>query len=190
MKRSGFVVLAILGLSAAATRGAEATRPIDFTLRNTPYAPGADTKVAPDKQAPATNVSVQEKRFEGSVVEKKEAPAAGRRSAIEVSESREKKVRDKDSRRPESLDHPTSAHNQRRAAISTGSDTTKPPMVSKYQDSLVAASASNMARFPALDGATSAKINRFVFRKNPPEPAVTTDAKAITPAAGGSAVRP
>ncbi|MEY4088623.1 MAG: hypothetical protein RJB55_894, partial [Verrucomicrobiota bacterium] len=61
-----------------------------------------------------------------------------------------------------------------------------PPTVSKYQDRLDAASASNMARFPALNGATTAKINRFVFRKNTAEPDRVLGDVSVTPAAGGS----
>ena len=46
-----------------------------------------------------------------------------------------------------------------------------------------------MARFPALDRATGAKINRFVFRKNAPDTAVALDGAAVTPAAGGATVQ-
>jgi hypothetical protein len=61
--------------------------------------------------------------------------------------------------------------------------------VAKYQDGLTSASATNMARFPAVDRATGAKINRFVFRKNPDEVSAVTGGAEVTPAAGGSVIR-
>jgi hypothetical protein len=73
--------------------------------------------------------------------------------------------------------------------MSTAADSNKPQLITKYQDGLTSASATNMARFPALDRATGAKINRFVFRKNAPDPAVALDGAAITPAAGGATVQ-
>jgi hypothetical protein len=112
-----------------------------------------------------------------------------RRAAIDLAESREKTVREKETRSLERLDQPLSGYNQKPAAISTGSDTTKPPTVTRYQESLAAASATNMARFPALDGSTSAKINRFVFRKNPTDADRALEGALVTPAAGGSSLR-
>jgi uncharacterized protein len=142
--------------------------------------------VSPDKKTPETNTTVQEKRVEKITIEKQTSAIGERRAAVEMKEAREKNVREKDSRRPEKIDQPTSAYNHRPAAISTAADTTKPPSVTKYQDSLTAASTSNMARFPAVDGATGAKINRFVFRKNPEEKGAITSGAAVTPAAGGA----
>ena len=115
---------------------------------------------------------------------------ADQRAAIAVTESRDKTIRDKDAHRPEVVDRTMSALNHREATVSTANEsTTKPQMVVKYQDSLTSASATNMARFPALDRATGAKINRFVFRKNAPETGGTLAGTAITPAAGGAAVQ-
>ncbi len=179
------IVFASLCSGAVMARAADATTPVDYTQRNAPFATAGGASVAPPKQTPATNEAVQEKRFEKTTIEKTPAPIADRRAAVDVKEARDKTVREKDSRRPETIDQPTSAYNHRAAAISTAANTSKPPTVAKYQDSLAAASVSNMARFPALDHAASAKINRFVFRKNPGEPAVSTEAKAVTPAAGG-----
>jgi hypothetical protein len=167
---------------------AEATRPIDASQRNTTFEAGAT--VVPDKQSPGGNVNagVQEQRFETTVIDRKTAPMAGQRAALDVQETREKNVRPMASTRPEVRAQPKSVYNQKKAAISTSGDTKKPPTVTRYQESLAAASASNMARFPALDGATTAKINRFVFRKNPAEPGFTPEGAPVTPAAGGSPV--
>jgi hypothetical protein len=186
MKPTGLYVLSLLAACIAPLRAADATTPVDYTQRNAPFAPSGT--VSPDKKTPETNGVVQEKRFEKTTIEKQSAAWGDRRAAIELKETRDKNVREKESRRPEKLDQPTSAYNQRQAAISTAANTTKPPAVAKYQDSLTAASASNMARFPALDGATGAKINRFVFRKNPEEPGAITSGAAVTPAGGGAAL--
>jgi hypothetical protein len=166
--------------------GADVTSPLDPAARNAPYAPAAT--VAPDKQAPAGNLNsrVQEQRFDAEKLERKPAAVGDRRAAIDVGEAREKQVREKQSQRPERIEQPLSAYNHRQAAIATASDTTKPPMVSKYQDSLSAASATNMSRFPALEGSTGAKINRFVFRRNPTEPERALEGATVTPAAGGA----
>ncbi len=186
MKPSGLAVLVLSGLCLATARGADATSPVDYTQRNSPYAPGAATGVVPSRQAPVTNEVVQEKRVQPPTVDRRIAPVGDRRAAVEIRETREKQVQEKDSHRPEVTEQPTSAFNHRTAAITTADDTTKPPTVARYQDSLTAASATNMARFPAMDRATGAKINRFVFRKNPTEAAVGTEGRSVTPAAGGS----
>ena len=122
--------------------------------------------------------------MEKTTIEKKPAAVGDRRSPIDVQETREKFVREKDSHRPEPAERAMSQFNHRESAIATATTTSKPSIVAKYQDSLTAASASNMARFPALDRATTAKINRFVFRKNAPDsPSLTGDA-SVTPAGG------
>lgn len=167
---------------------ADATSPVDPAQRNTPFAPAAT--VSGDKQAPAANLDsrVQDRRYEATRVERKTAPVSGQSSAIEVQEARDKNIREKDSQRPTAKEQPLSAYNHRLAGYSTGSDTTKPPIVTKYQESLTAASASNMARFPAIDQATTAKINRFVFRKNPAEAQGPAEGATVVPAGGGSRV--
>ncbi len=187
MKPVGLVVL-IAAISCANTAGAaDATTPIDYTQRNTPFAPSAN--VAPEKQNPADKTAVvQDKRVEKTTVDKKSSPLGERRAAIDMTEAREKNVREKDSHRPEKIDQPESSYNHRQSSISTADNTKKPPTVTKYQDGLTAASASNMARFPAIDKAATAKINRFVFRKNPAEADATTAAANVTPAGGAAPV--
>ncbi len=186
MKTSVLLVVVAMGATASGIRAANATSPVDPTQRATSLAPAGT--VAPAKKAPEVNPILQDKRVEKPAFEKSASPLGERRAAIDVTETREKNVREKDSRRPEVIEQKTSGYNHRPAGVSTGDDTTKPPTVAKYQDSLTAASASNMARFPAVDRATTGKINRFTFRKNPSEPgALPADAR-VTPAAGGSAV--
>lgn len=182
-------------------RAADATTPIDYTHRNATYAPGGT--VAPGKQAPAVNSRVQDKRVTPPAVDKPAAAVGDRRAAIEVTEAQDKTVREKDSRRPETVERATSAVDQRRATISTA-DTTKPPMVAKYQDSMATATpwgpgaaVGNTPRFRPLDGATQAKINRFIYRRNPAEaspsagaaPSAVLGGTMVTPAAGGSVIQ-
>ncbi|MBL9209501.1 MAG: hypothetical protein JNL92_03485 [Opitutaceae bacterium] len=188
MKMSRWLVLLALGAGSVAVRAADATTPIDYTQRNAPFTPGRT--VAPAKQAPAANrATQQDKRVEKTEFEKTTAPLADRRAGIDVTETREKQVRANDAQRPAVNDRKTSSYDHQTANVSTGADTTRPPMVARYQDSLTAASAANMARFPAVERATTAKINRFVFRKNPADAAPTGDGTRIVPAAGGSTLQ-
>lgn len=187
MKTSGLIVLASLTLMGlAAARAADATTPVDYTQRNSPYTPGAT--VEPEKKTPEKNEVVQDKRFDKTTIDKKPAAVGDRRAPVEVKEARDKNVREKDSRRPEKVEQSMSKYNHREAAISPTDETKKPETVTKYQESLTSASATNMARFPALDRATGAKINRFVFRKNAPDSSATLQGAPVTPAAGPAEV--
>lgn len=187
MKLPSLIAVASLSLVGPAwLRADDATTPVDLTRRNGAFAPGAT--ISPEQKPLARDSQLQEKRFEKSTIEKQPAAVGDRRAAIEVQETRDKTVREKDSHRPERTEQAMSQFNRRDAAITTAGANTKPAMVAKYQNSLSAASASNMARFPAIDAMAASKINRFVFRKNAPEaPALTGDA-AITPAGGGGKV--
>ena len=186
MKPSTIAVLASLGLSVLPAAGADATSPIDYTQRNKPYAP-ADS-VAPEKRQPAGNAAVQEKRVEKVTVEKQKSSLQDREAAVDIKESRPKQVREKEQYSTDVVEHTTSDFNHQTSQFSTASDTSRPPMVAKYQDSLTAANAITVKRTSALSRATAATINRFVFRRNPPEPAAGPGGP-VTPAAGGSALQ-
>ena len=186
MKLPGLIVASLSLFGAAVVRGADATAPIDYTQRNTPFAPAAT--VTPEKKDLPRAESVQDKRVEITTVEKKSAAIGDRRAAIMVEEARDKNIREKNSSRPEVLEQPMSAFNHRDSAITT-SGTKKPPVVAKYQDSLSAANAIKVTRSSASDSATTAKIIRFVFRKNSTDSdAVTADA-AVRPAGGANPIR-
>jgi len=190
MKSPSLIVAASLSLWCGRAVGAgDATAPVDYTQRNGTFAPGAT--VTPDKKELTRDTAVQDKRVEKTTIDKQTSALGDRRAAIDVQETHEKDVREKDSHRPEAVEQSMNAFNHRESSITTASDTKKPPLVTKYQDSLVSASASNMARFPAFDGATTAKINRFVFRKNSPDssakgPASLTGDAPVTPVGGAS----
>lgn len=185
MKLPSLIAVASLSLfEVSGARAADATTPIDYTQRNAPFAAAAS--VSPAKTELQRDAAVQDKRVEKTTLDKKSAEIGDRRAAIDVEETRDKNVREKKSSRPTGTEQSMSAFNHREAGIATGVDAKKPPTVAKFQDSLTAASASNMARFPALGDATAAKINRFVFRKNPAETSPVTGSAPAVRAAGGS----
>ena len=188
MKLSGPIVLASLTLAGAMTaRASDATAPVDYAQRNAPYAPAAT--VTPDKKTPEGNTTVQEKRVDKNVLDKKPAAVGDRRAPIDMKESRDKNVVEKNSHTPEKIDQPVSAYNQRESSMSTGANVTRFPMIAKYQDSLTASNVTTTSRATAADRATAAKINRFVFRRNAPDTSVALDGAPVTPAAGGAAVQ-
>ncbi len=180
-------MLGLLGALSGAARAADAIAPVDYTQRNETFAPAASVSVQ-KKELPTAD-GIQGRKVEKQVNDRKLLPAPGEgRAAIEVGEARDKTVVEKDVRQPEKIERQISGFNQKPAAITTAGDTTKPPMVAKFQDRLTAASATNMARFPALDGATGAKINRFVFRKNGEENTSLTNGAPVTPAGGAATI--
>ena len=180
MKLSTLAAISSLATCVLSSAGADATSPIDYTQRNRPYAPGES--VPGPKRKP--EAAVQAPRIEKGTVEKRVAPLREREAPVEVQETRPKHVRDKVSARPEAMPTPKSEFDQRSAGVATNAQTIKPPLVAKYQDSLAAAPTWPGVR--PLDPAATTKINRFVFRKNPPEPTNTVNGSPVVPAAGGS----
>lgn len=185
MKLPSLIAAASLSLCGTVVRAADATAPIDYSQRNAPFAPAAAR--TPEKKDLPRDTAVQNKRVAPATVEKQPAAVGERRAPISLEETRGKNIREKNFTQPTASAPEMSTFNHREAAIATSTDTQKPPTVAKYQDSLATASASNMARFPAIGRATTAKINRFVFRKNSPDSPVTAGAPVV-PAAGGSPV--
>lgn len=185
-----FCRVAIATASVALTwvaYGADATSPVDYTRRNGPFAPGSP--VTTEKTTPAADRTLEDRRVEKPTVRKPAAVIGDRRAAVDVMETNPKAVQAPTKRETEIVSVPTSALDHRAAAISTAADTRKPARVTQYQEEMAAASARMMAAYPALDRATTAKINRFVFRKNNPD-VVVPDSTRVTPAAGGPVLRP
>lgn len=182
MKPSGLVFVATL--ACCTTAQGEATAPLDVTQRHEPFAPAAS--ITPGKRNPATTRTLQNRTLEMPRTELARTPASAQQSPLAVAEQREKHVREFPAKRPSSMENARSALDRRPSSISTRDTKAKPPLVAKYQESLAAASASNMARFPATEAHTKGKLNRFVFRKNPPENEGPSPASAVLPAAGGS----
>jgi hypothetical protein len=184
MKLLRVLVLTHVGLIAVAARAADATSPVDATRRNETFSPTATA--VPTAQTPQANRPVQDRRIEAPLLDKASAAVGERRAAVEATEATEKQVQEKQSRRPDVVETHASAFNRRVAAVSTEADAKNFPRVAKYQDSLTAASATDMARFPAGGAATVVTVNRFVFRKNAPEPQPVTSGAPVVPAGGGS----
>lgn len=187
MKPSCWFLGVTAGFCLPAARAADATTPVDYTQRNGQFAPAAT--ITPEKKILQQDSAIQDKRVEKKLFDRASSPLGDKRAPLELKETREKQIQEKNSQRPAAVEQPFSSMNHREAVISTSADTRKPPIVAKYQDSLTAASAANMARFPALDQATGARINRFVFRKNGADSAAITTGATVTPAAGGGSVQ-
>lgn len=186
-----FRLAALVGfcsLVSAATAG-DPTSSIDPATRNATFAPAGT--IAPSATSPTVDSVVQQKRVSPGVIEKSLAAVGDRRAPIAVEEARDKTVLEKNSRSPETSAATStanaSAFDHRVAAISVTDNRRQPPLVAKYQDGMVAASAANLARFPAASSATGATINRFVFRHNAPEAA--PGPLPATPAGADAATR-
>lgn len=185
MKLSGVIISAALAQGFLFYARAADPAKVDYTGRNAPFA--AAVGVTPDKRAPELNSSLQNRRVEPAVVDKKSAAVGERRAGIDLTETREKTIVGKDSRQPEVRERILSSYDHRESRIKTSTPAEKPPIVTRYQDSLSSASATNMARFPALDRATSVRINRFVFRKNESPGTGAASTAPVVSAARGSA---
>jgi hypothetical protein len=185
MKLPSLIGAASLSVICLATARAEPTAPVDPSQRNGAFVPAS--AAMPEAKSPVLNPGMQDRRLNLPTLDKTSAAIGDRRAATDVQETREKKVREKTASRPEAIEQATSTFNHRVAPFTTSESNAQPPVVSKYQDGLKAASAANMARFPALDRATAVKLNRFVFRKNAPEPAPVTSDAPITRAGSGPA---
>jgi hypothetical protein len=185
MKVSSLLAVASLVLIPG-LRAADATTPIDYTQRNGAFAPGATVPI--QKKTLPTADGVQNRRVDVPTVDKTPAVVGERRAAIDVTEAQPKQVRSSDTRRPEASTPPLNPFNHRPAGMTTAGDTTKPPMVGKYQDSLTAANATKVERMSATGRGTTARINRFVFRKNPDDTSAALQGASITPVAGGSPI--
>ncbi|HEY0944846.1 MAG TPA: hypothetical protein VGD81_06245 [Opitutaceae bacterium] len=177
------VTLAVL-FAAPAMRADDPSR-VDAAKRSESFAPPATT-VAPGKRELPKAEAVQERRAAApEKVEKKSAPAAGRRAAVDLEESREKTIIDKQTRpRPEAPPRELNAWNKEPARIQPGATAKPPEFVERYQSRMKDAAAAASQSKPELEKRTTfSSLNRFVFRKNQPE------GDTITPAGGGAGSR-
>jgi len=168
MKLNGAFVLLACGLAPSLGARAATATPVNSTPAATPYTTPA--AVAPAHRPPEVRHSIRDREIEKQVLPTSPSPPGDRPAALDPTDTLSLPVQAKQVRVPETLPRAASAFDHRLAAISTSGDThALPPTVAKYQDGLRAASAANLARFPAVGRATTAKINRFVFRKNVPD---------------------
>lgn len=181
MKLPGALVLAALGLASSSPSRAADPAKVEYSERNTPFAPAST--VTPAKRAPAINRTVQDQRINPTVNPPESAPAADRLATTAVTETRDKSLITTDSRRPESAPVERNAFDQRRARVQTATDTKQPQLVERYRTSISAETMSHQGRLAAADIGTTARVNRFVFRRNTATPQGTA---ASTPAGGPS----
>jgi hypothetical protein len=171
-------------LLAWGTAGLPATKgaaPIDVTQRNAEFSTGAAT--SPVGPTPQVDHAIQDRRVEKNVLPK---PSAGAmpRAAIEATESFPKPRREAPGEALAPLPPRVNPETQR---ASLPDRVKQPQKVKRYEDSLAAARATSLARYPELQtGAAPAKLNRFVFRKNVPEPALVTPASGPAAGSGGA----
>jgi hypothetical protein len=135
------------------------------------------------------NSSLQKKRPSFPTLEKAPAAVGERRATVDVAETHPKKILtpDRQQLQPASRSPDLSPLNHQPARISTADDSRKPALVAKYQERLAAANAVSIGRTPALDRGGAGRLNRFVFRHNPPAPLPSPSTAApIDPAPAGS----
>ena len=186
MNSPGLFIFAAVSLVAPVPLIAADAAKVDYTQRNASFAPAA--AVEPAKRSPELNRALQDRRVAPSVTNPAGSLPGERRSAIDVAESRDKRVLAPDTQRPAVRAPELSPFNHRESRFKTVDSAGKPKLVTRYQDAIAAANATAQKRSPAFGADTTARVNRFVFRRNVATPAVTT---AAVPAAGTpAAARP
>jgi hypothetical protein len=181
MKLPGALVLAALGLASSSPCRAADPAKVEYSERNTPFAPAST--VSPAQRTPELNRSVQDRRINPAVSAPESTSAADRLAATAVTETRDKVLITPDSHRPESAPVERNSFDQRRSRIQTATDTKQPQLVERYRTSISADTLSHQGRLTAADVGTTARVNRFVFRRNVATPQGTA---AATPAGGRS----
>ena len=175
-------VLALARLSSS--HAADAAK-VEYSERNTPFAPAAT--VTPSKKKPETNATLQERRVTPNVVPQASAPAAERRAPTDISETREKNLIKPDSHRPEFKTPERNAFDHRPSKYQPDTEHEKPKLVERYRTNVSADTLTHQGRFSAADPAANARINRFIFRRNVATP---TGAPAVTSAGSAPAATP
>lgn len=183
MKLSG-AAIALFGLSIAGLRATAGT-PLDPTTRNAEFSPSASVSIP----LITPEVSVPQPLAKAVLNPPTQAASPQRLAAQPVQGAAEKRVASPAARRPEAsrMSATTPAV---RATLVTSDHVLVSPRVAKYQDGLAAARAATLARFPAGSAGTASHINRFVFRRNPPDTGTAVDPAAAVPAGGRSPASP
>jgi hypothetical protein len=167
MKLNGAFFLLACGLAPAWEVRAATATPVNSTPATAPYATPAP--ITPGPRSPEVNPAFREREIEKPVIPAAPSHPADRPAALDTVDPRALPVQEKNVREREVSPLTGRAIERRFAPISTADDRRPNPVVARFQDSLRIASEANMSRFPAIGRATTAKINRFVFRKNAPD---------------------
>ncbi len=133
----------------------------------------------PDAVEIKQNEVLQDRRFsEGELREKEKAFVGERRSAIDAGETEEKKLAPtKELIAPDQIPRKESPWNRKQSKFSTGEDSFRTGVASRFQDKIGDASPFPAPARTAMDQRTTfSKVNRFAFRKNGDQAITTTRA--------------
>lgn len=183
MKLPGALLLAALGLASSSSVHAADPAKVDYSERNTPYAPAAS--VSPAKRAPELNDSLQNRRVAPAVLAQPTAAIGSRQAPIDLAETNVKTLLTPASRRPETRPLELNAFDHRESRFQPDTAHADAKLATRYQNALTSARATNLTGSPAAGAGTTARVNRFVFRRNTATPLGTTSAGS---AAGGTSV--
>jgi hypothetical protein len=186
MNSRRFYIFAAISFVAPASLNAADSAKVDYTQRNESFAPAAG--VRPEKRSPELNRTLQDRRVAPSVTNPAGSLPGEKRSAIDLAESREKRVLTHENQRPTVRTPELSPFDHRESRFKTVDSAEKPKLVTRYQDAISAANATTQKRSPVLGADTTARVNRFVFRRNVATPAATTGAVPV--ASSPAAARP
>ena len=127
-----------------------------------------DQVVLPENRPIEKNEIVQDKRFVGKTVERKDAIVGERRSTIRVEETREKKLFvTPEKKQFEVQERKMSAWDGKQSRFSTSEDAYRSRMAVRFQDKIgEAAPLVDNVKPVVSQRTTFDKVNRFVFRKN------------------------
>ncbi len=183
MKLTGALLLAALGLASSSSAHAADPAKVDYSERNTPYAPAAS--VSPAKRAPQRNDSLQDRRISPAVIDQPTAAIGSRQAPIDLAETTAKTLISPASRRPETRALEMNAFDHRESRFQPDTAQAGPKLATRYQTALTSARATNLTGSPAVGADTTARVNRFVFHRNTATPLGTTGAVS---AGGGASV--
>ncbi|MBC7366384.1 MAG: hypothetical protein H7343_06150 [Undibacterium sp.] len=185
MKLPGALLLAALGLASSSSVHAADPAKVDYSERNTPYAPVPS--VSPDKRAPELNTTLQNRRIAPAVLDRPIAAVGSRQAAIDITETKAKNLVTPDARRPEARTLEMNAFDHRESRFQPDAAHDGPKLAARYQSALTSARSTNVTSAPAVGAGTTARVNRFVFHRNTATPLGTTS--AVTPAGGSTVAR-
>ncbi len=174
MKLPGALLLAALGLACSRPLHAADPAKVDYSERNTSYAPTAS--VSPVTSVPHRNDSLQSRRITPAILAQPTSAVASRQAAIDLTETSEKNLITPASRRPESRAVEMSAFDHRESRFQPTTAPAAPKLATRYQNALTSARATHAVGSSATGSDTTARVNRFVFRRNTATPLGTTTA--------------
>jgi hypothetical protein len=190
----------IMVLAGVLPSGVHAKDPsqVDPSKQSTTFAPtpeNADTAVSPTRESNQRtfqrNDQLEDQRFRvPEQIDRKDAAVAGKESAIDVKEAREKSIIDrKDFSTPELNEYDKNRHDGERYRYQPEGDDVKTyDKVGKYQDRMTSATEAASTTKPIFEKKSSfEKINKFLFKRNNPG---TEDGKPLVSTAGGPAPTP